>query len=160
MTLLNVLRNHPVALAGVLLAAFAAWVAADSAGRPAPVSDLQAPPVDTPRVVELQPPSPDDFRITLAPRPGVVTADLITRLHPGMARAAVEELIGHPPAALVHPVAVVDGRFIYRASYLANLESGFDRNASPAARSLIAIEFDAGSPGHPLLKVHIPDPMS
>ncbi|MFO0805620.1 MAG: hypothetical protein U0791_21165 [Gemmataceae bacterium] len=155
MTLLNVLRNHPVALAGVLFAAFAAWVASDFAGRAVP----PAPPADALQVVEIQAPPSDDLQLP-AQRPGVVTADLLTRLQPGMARAAVEQLIGLPPAGLVHPVAVVDGRFVYRASYLANLESGFGRNASPAARSLIAIEFDAGSPGHPLLKVHVPDPMS
>lgn len=159
MKLLNVVRNHPVALAGVLLAAFAVWVALDSAGRASPSEEVPAPPVDIPTVAELKPPALNDGP-ALSSRPGVVTADQISRLHPGMARTAVEELIGLPPAGLVHPVSLVNGKFIYRASYLANLDSSFDRNAFPAPRSLIAIEFDAGAPGHPMLKVHIPDPMS
>jgi len=163
MTSLNGIRNHPLALAGVLLAAFGAWVAFDAAGRPRHGDGpLDAPQVGMPSVAELKPPVMNDaFQSPVRDpyRPGVVTADLIPRLHPGMARAAVEELIGVPPASLVHPVAVVDGKFIYRASYLANLDSSGDRAISPVPRSLIAIEFDAGSPGHPLLKVHI-DPMS
>lgn len=162
MNLLTAIRNHPLSLAAGLLLAFGGWVAFDAAGRSrAPDEPLNAPPVNVPSAMALKPPHLDDT-VQIAPardpfRPGVVTADLIPRLQPGMARAAVEELIGVPPAALVHPVSIVDGKFIYRASYLANLESGADQ-FSPVPRSIIAIEFDAGSPGHPLLKV-LTDPM-
>ena len=102
MTLLNVIRNHPVALATVLLGAFGAWVAIDSSGRSKPpTEDLDAPPVNAPMVAELKPPANDGIQFSRDPsRPGVVTADLIPQLQVGMARAAVEELIGLPPAGL------------------------------------------------------------
>jgi hypothetical protein len=166
MSALNAIRNHPLHLALALVLAFGAWVAYDvSAGlRRSNQARLDPPPVDAPSVVELQPPPFFDNTNGVAQardgaRPGVVTADLIPKLQLGMARVAVEELIGQPPAGLVHPVTMVDGKFIYRASYLANLDSGPPMSA-PAPRSIIALEFDAGRPGHPLLKVHVPDPMS
>ena len=166
MSVLNTIRNHPLRLALLLVLAFGAWVAYDSSSskpyrQTEPFDTLPAEP---PGVVVSMPASKLYFQQNAGQardgsRPGVVTADLIPRLQPGMARVAVEELIGQPPASLVHPVSVVDGKFIYRATYLANLDSGPPMSA-PAARSIIALEYDAGRPGHPLLKVHIPDPMS
>jgi len=158
---LSLLRDHPLILAGVL---FAAWFAYDATSTPpevhngGPESVPGGKRLAEPTVAVLEEPvfgtvARDPFK------PGVVTQEQISRLTPGMARVEVEGVIGVPPAGLVHPVSNVDGRFVYRASYLANLDPR--REASiPAPRSIIAIEFDASRPGHPLVKVHIPDPMS
>jgi hypothetical protein len=158
MSILNAIRNHPLHLALALVVGFAAWVAHDAYPDVRKYEPGDGPPPPNFTAVSVQ---PSDQMLNVQPRdpskPGVVTADLIPRLVPGMARVAVEELIGQPPASLVHPVAMVDGKFIYRASYLANLDA---KSAAPAARSIIALEYDAGVPGHPLLRVHIPDPMS
>jgi hypothetical protein len=151
MNALNAIRNHPLHMALALAMAFGVWVAYDAS------SPRSTPPHDNPIIAEVSMAAPPV--VEPAKHPGIVTADLIPKLQPGMARVAVEELIGQPPAGLVHPVAMVDGKFIYRASYLANLDSGPPMSA-PAPRSIIALEYDAGRPGHPLLKVHIPDPMS
>lgn len=163
MNLVNTVRNHPLRLAVGLALAFASWVAYDASnGVRVPQNTPVGPPLDVPHVAELKPPMMQDasqVASTRAPfHPGVVTADQLPRLQLGMARAAVEELIGRPSAGLVHPVAVVEGKFVYRASYLANLDSGADPTAPP--RSMIGLDYDAGRPGHPLLRIHIPDPMS
>jgi hypothetical protein len=164
MALVQWIRNHPLALAGVLVAAFGVWLAADATREETPQPPFQPPEVfTTSRALPADPTKTQRTRDLL--RPGVVTADLIPRLHPGMARVEVEELIGPPPAGLVQPVANVDGKLIYRASYFANLDAKPDAPSgsatpAPTPRSVIAIEFDASRPGHPLLKVHLPDPMS
>ena len=66
---------------------------------------------------------------------------------------------------MIHPVRNVGGRLTYRASYPANLDQ--PRTAppgevfpAPIPKSMIGLEFDLTTPGHPLVKVYIPDPMS
>ncbi|HEY3789114.1 MAG TPA: hypothetical protein VGL71_09675 [Urbifossiella sp.] len=167
---LRFLRDYPMAIAVVLVLGFAAWLAYDACKPP----NYSPPPLAIgPNTTQVHSPRPlpenPALKLARSPdpsRPGLVTADLITRLHPGMARVEVEELIGTPPAELVHPVANVNGRFTYRASYLANLEKSHTTpgpgaiSAAPPPRSMIGVEYDASRPGHPLVKVHIPDPMS
>jgi hypothetical protein len=165
MKALHILRNHPVILGSILLVAFAGWLAHDAMPREQASLPSDEP---QPRLVQVpkrlpQPPFPLPLRDPS--RPSVVTPDMITQLQPGMARVEVEELIGLPPAGLVHPVSNVEGRLTYRASYLANLEPSRAlppgaAPLNPAPRSLIGLEYDASRTGHPLLKVHIPDPMS
>lgn len=166
MKALQFIRNHPIILGSVLAAAFATWIAFDSSSEPQTFTPLptglpQQSSVTGPRILP-EDPTGIAQRTRDPLRPGVVTAELIMRLHPGMPRVDVEELIGLPPAGLVQPVASIDGKLTYRASYLANLDSMRESQpgAAPVPRSIIAIEFDASRPGHPLVKVHIPDPMS
>jgi len=158
------LRNHPLLLAVIVVIAFGSWLVYDGLPPPATPPDGASPLRVAEVSLRVLPEDPlAGTRLRDPSRPGVVTADLITRLHPGMTRVDVEELIGLPPAGLVQPVSSVDGKLIYRASYLANLEPRRDSvpaGASPSPRSIIALEYDAGRPGHPLVKVHIPDPMS
>lgn len=169
MNVLPFIRNHPMVLGGVLAAGFATWLVVDAfPSQPAEVEPFSGElvTVHSPNVADPSTGDPAGLaqRNGNPVRPGVVTADQIARLHPGMSRVEVEELIGLPPAGLVQAVASADGRMTYRASYLANLDSlhetqmGSGNSAVP--RSIIAIEFDASRPGHPLVKVHIPDPMS
>lgn len=162
MSPISMIRNHPLILGGVLVAGFATWLAIDSLpSQPGPVKPFtgQLTTVGTISTQGL----PDDPGL-MAHRPGVVTTAQIARLHPGMPRVDVEELIGLPPAGLVQPVAAAEGKLTYRASYLANLDSMQESqpgSGNPVIpRSIIAIEFDASRPGHPLVKVHLPDPMS
>jgi len=167
MKLLRFVQNHPIVLGSILLLGFGAWLSYDALRQREPAA-IPLPPEnsqpDAHRFVQKRLPEPlVPFRDPS--RPSVVTADLITQLQPGMTRVEVEELIGLPPAQLVHPVSKVDGRLTYRASYLANLEPPRGQPAGaapliPAARSMIALEYDATRPGHPLLKVYVPDPMS
>ncbi len=172
---LQFLRNHPVALAVVLGVGFAAWLAFDAVRQPngsttqLSTSDSSIPnpegmEVRARRLLPLDPMDPST-QVRNAIHPGVVTSDLLPRLQPGMARVEVEGLIGTPPAQLVYPVSNVDGRLIYRASYLANFEPPPPAPVGvplpvPPVRTMIGLEFDAERPGHPLIKVHVPDPMS
>src|SRR5438067_10234043 len=105
---LQFIRNHPVALAVALGLGFAAWLAADAVRLPS-ASGPSIPSADglEIRAQRLLPTDPNDsfFRSRHSSHPGVVTSDLLPRLQPGMARVEVEELIGTPPAQLVHPVS-------------------------------------------------------
>lgn len=159
MPVLNAVRNHPLRLVLSLLLAFGAWVAYDASSGPRCSNEpLDAPPVDTPRVAELPIPQMNDHSNSAQARDNphsvVVTADL-RHLQPGMPRIEIEKLIGPPHEGLVYPVAMVDGKFIYRASYSANLGSSSPASA-PVARTVISLEFDAGRPGHPLLAIQLP----
>lgn len=158
------LRNNPILLLVVLVVGFTAWVVSDTT-EPAPSAPSPLPPlefVSSPDAPAIEPAKPDD-------RPGVITADVVPQLKPGMTRTDVEGLIGPPPAELVHPVEEVDGRLTYRATYLANLDPlppntvrpiPGRRSQPPAPKGLISLEFDASLPGHPLLRVHLPVPKS
>jgi hypothetical protein len=98
-------------------------------------------------------PQPLDLR-----EPGVITAEVVSRLQPGMPRAEVEGIVGLPPADLVQPITANNGRFTYTTSYLANLEPTAHPlvGPRPIPRTLIGLEFDATRPGHPLVKIHLP----
>ena len=161
MRFVHAVRNRPVLLLAVAVAGFGGWVVWDAV-TPRQKNDLLLPDVGVgvDRAPEVS--GPGMFPARRLPRPGVVTADLIPRLQPGMTRTAVENLIGPPPDDQLQPVTNVEGRLTYRASYPANLGPAVPLPPGKAApgRVTIGLEFDATRPGHPLVKVHIPDPMS
>lgn len=163
---LRFLRDNPLILLGVAVAAFAGWVLSDySKARPdSQTSRAQNPEAIGMISVEAPPPVPDNR----PPGPSVVTSEQVPQLKPGMTRSEVEAIIGQPPADLVSPVSEVEGRMTYTAAYLANLDPGPapirgpmpgrrvpPPPASSIPKSMIALEFDASKPGHPLVNVHI-----
>jgi hypothetical protein len=161
MQLPHVLRNNPLVLLGVVVLGLGSWFVADAVGlfQPDPLEPIPLPQQGPVAVQAAAPPVATDET-----PPGVVTAEVVPHLQPGMSRASVEEIIGVPPADLVHPVAEVEGRFTYRATYLANLDPPEPNTVRPVAgrpvirpipKSLISLEFDASAPGHPLLRVHV-----
>jgi hypothetical protein len=159
------LRNNPLILLAVAAVGFGAWVLSDLLGTREPLS-TDPPNVTAVQLIEPPTPPPADWH-----GPGVVTPDMVPQLKPGMSRSEVEALIGPPPAQMVSPVTETDGRLTYRASYLANLDVAsapatpppLSRRQMPpppaVPKSLIALEFDASKPGHPLVRVHYPDPL-
>lgn len=166
MRLVRAVRNRPVLLLAAAAVGFAAWVVWDAV---TPRQEGTALRPDRPWGDEAPNPAallgpivPGPRQVRNLPRPGVVTADLIPRLLPGMTRTAVEDLIGPPPDDQLRPVTNVDGRLTYRATYPANLGPAMPLPPGTTAPGpmTIGLEFDATRPGHPLVKVHIPDPMS
>ena len=160
MRLLRAIQERPIVLLSVIGTGFGTWLVLNAivthpGSEPDPSQPVRTFPM------------PLDFtgRVPVAQRPAVITADLMSRLHPGMTRVDVEGLVGPPPAAMVQPVTNVDGRLTYRANYLANLESDVRQHqetgsSQPVPPTVISLEFDATRPGHPLVKVHLPHPMS
>jgi hypothetical protein len=146
------LRDHPVLLLGVAVVGLVVWVAADAPAPPA------APPGDPPGSVPpgdwaLSGPPPDGVlpspvRGRYPNEPGAVNALLLDRLFPGMTRREVEDLLGVPPADRV--AAVARDRLTYRTTYPIARPPAAD--GPPPG--LVALEFDASRPGHPLLRVH------
>lgn len=156
---LHYLRKHLAIVAAAFALGIAAWLAYESLRADDGPDAEFAAPIKPIRSLPPSPPPPTS--VSREVRPGVVTADLLPRLQPGMARVEVEELIGAPPAQFVFPVTNVDGRFIYRASYLANLDPmPTSTPRGPIPRSTISLDFDASRTGHPLVKVHVADNMS
>jgi hypothetical protein len=164
---LRFLRDNPLIFIGVASAAFAAWVLSDfsnpKSAQHSQSGDVQVTmmPIESPLLVQQD----------RSQGPSIVTSEHVPQLKPGMTRTEVEAIIGFPPADLVSPVSEVDGRMTYTAAYLANLDPGPApiRGPIPAtrrmppppnniARSMIALEFDASKPGHPLMNVHISFP--
>lgn len=153
-----VLKNHPVLLLGLGVVGLVVWVAADATPPPS-----VPPPDDSAAVTPvgqwaLSGPAPaldgglpDPARGRYPNEPGAVNALLIDRLFPGMPRRDVEELLGAPPAERVG--AVARGRLSYRTTY--PVQQPPQANGPP--QPLLALEFDASRPGHPLLKVHRPE---
>jgi hypothetical protein len=102
-----------------------------------------------------------------------IPSELLPRLKPGMSRVAIENLIGPPTAAALEPAAIVAGRLTYRTAYeLADFETPATirpirhlppipprAHEPPEAKSLVALEFDASKPGHPLIEIHYLDPL-
>jgi hypothetical protein len=91
-----------------------------------------------------------------------------------MSRIEVEGLIGPPTADQVLPLMVADGRVTYQTAYPVDLDPTPLRTIRPFGRrlppvtalddedpraNLIALEFDASLPGHPLVTVHYLDPL-
>lgn len=150
-------RNAPVLLLVVVLIGFGLWVASDLPADRPPPSPMGGPP-------QMSLAAPEELSASLPTSgPLVVTPEMVSRLQPGMTRSEVEAVIGPPPAELVHPVAVVNGKHVYQADYLANLDApqfgtrmagGRSVPVPVVPKTLIAVEFDASRPGHPLLKIH------
>ncbi len=169
MRALRTLRDNPLVILGIGVAAFLAWVVSDSTPSVAP------PQVTAPRVLPQSATIEADMMLPTPPRPAgpsVVTAEHMPRLKEGMSRTEVEAIIGPPPANMVSPVSENEGRMTYKAAYLANLDPGpapvrgpipVSRMAPPPTppsvpKSLIAVEYDATKPGHPLVKVQVQTP--
>ena len=168
MRVLRRIRNHPVAVLCVAAAGLGAWVAADLLGlrdtprNPPPLRALPKPPVAL--LAEREAPAPP----AVAARGLPVPVEVLPRLKPGMTRVEVEGLLGSPDR--VCPVSADDGRLTYRTAYeLADPELPMTirpilirprlapRPGDP--KSLVALEYDASRPGHPLVEVFYPDPL-
>jgi hypothetical protein len=164
MRALHFLRDHPIILLGVVVAAFAGWVVSDYSNTKYESQSHPRNPEPALLSVEAPAPMPEDR----PSGPMVVTSAHVPQLKPGMTRTEVEAIIGLPPADLVSPVSEVDGRMTYTAAYLANLDPGPAPIRGPMTggrripappnslpKSMIALEFDASKPGHPLVHVHV-----
>jgi hypothetical protein len=185
MKLVNFARRNPLFLLGVLGGAFIVWVW--SASRPLrevaeiPVLDSNntfvylpdgsRPPPSDGSLRKPVPPALPDPAEKAKPAPQG-TAQSLSKLKPGMTRAAVEELVGVPSAQDTYPATVADGRVIYHTTYEADLEppatvrpiriprpQPMGRDPQPKERTLVTLEFDATKPGHPLLGIYYPDPL-
>ena len=93
------------------------------------------------------------------------TAQILSKLKPGMLRTEVEELVGAPAAQNLHPATLTDGRVRYQSAYEADFESTPMARAiyasrlqsvggDPKLRVLVMLEYDATKPGHPLLGLY------
>jgi len=114
---------------------------------------------------------PDPLAIMLPPGNTAVSVLLLPRLKPGMKRVEVENFLGPPTADRIQPVTVNNGRFTYCTGYeLDDLGPAMtirpiERRPRPAIpqpsgpRTLVALEFDASQPGHPLVEILYPDPL-
>jgi hypothetical protein len=179
MLVFRFLHRHPIALLGLLAAAFLTWVLWDAGVAPPKVQGPQGKPIEP---QEEPPVALDDLPVRRLPLPPGVerkprpnphdTAQLLPKLKPGMTRTEVEGLVGLPAAEDIHPALVLDGRVTYFTAYEADLEAPATvrpirtprppapgRLPRPGARTLVTLEFDASRPGHPLLGVHYPDPL-
>ena len=146
----SLLKDHPVLLLGLVVVGLMTWVALDAPDRPAP------PPDDTAGAIpagEYAPSGPDGpvappVRGRYPNEPGAVNALMVDLLFPGMSRREVEDLLGAPAADRV--AAADPDRLTYRTSY------PILRDPTPDGQppALVALEFDASRPGHPLLRVH------
>lgn len=174
MRLLRTVRQNPIAILYLAVIGMITWVAVDLAepGKPRKeaavpqLAEVEAGPslvfpavvaaLDRPLIRKLPPP------------PHALLADLLPKLRPGMSRAEVEILIGAPAS---DRVTAVDDRLTYRTAYeLAETETPMTiRPIRPGARvpaptlaadpALVALEFDASRPGHPLLEILFLDPL-
>jgi hypothetical protein len=168
MRLLRRIRNNPILILCVAVAGLGAWVALDSIG-PGNPGQPDNPPVLHPRRLPV-PMSDTVSGLPGAARSQLVSVNVLPKLRPGMTRVEVEGLIGPPTAEQIRPVMVADGRLTYRTTYeLADPDPVMTvRPIQPRPRipsqpgeprSIIALEYDASRPGHPLLEVLYPDPL-
>lgn len=168
MRLLDPIRNNPVAALCVVVAGVVGW-AASGFLRPDPQPVGHNGPELAPPVQGFRPVTDmDDFTPT-PPEHQSIPADMLPRLKPGMTRVEIETILGPPTATSLHPVTVTGGKPTYQMAYeLA------EPDAPPTVRplriprpprdpgqpkSLVALEFDASQPGHPLLGVLYLDPL-
>lgn len=136
---LDFLTRRPLLVLGVLAAAFAAWVATDAtAPRPKP-TQAAADVLDAPMAGEVV-----RMRAVGAALRGV---------HEGMPRADVEARLGRPLPKDIRPVERANGRAVYRTHYPAFLAAPLTFSPNVDGYCEVVLEYDAGSPGHPLLGV-------
>jgi hypothetical protein len=171
MQVLRYIRENPVVLLCVLLTGMIAWVAVDLA-RPAPKKSRlpDSAFADLPEQTN----EPDAIRAEVRrPIRGQVpvSVEVLPMLKRGMTRVEVESLIGAPAADHVHPVTASEGRMTYRIAYEfddigppstirpAVVPSRFLPARTSEPGTMIALEFDATRPGHPLVEVLYPDPL-
>lgn len=185
MRLIRFVRNHPVALLGVFVAAFVLWLWSESR----PLREVAHMPVLDNHNTAVYPPDGGRFppgdgwpRRPLPPPPlnppenakpdPQGTAQVLSKLKPGMTRAEVEQLVGTPAPDDILPATVSDGKVTYQTAYEADLgplptvrpiepmrPHAKAHRPAPKGRTLVTLEFDATKPGHPLLGIHYPDPL-
>ena len=170
MRLLRFVCRHPIALLGVFAAAFVVWLWRDTL--PVEPQVMVVDGTHRPALQRRPIPGPPSFEDAGPAKPTPQdTAQVLSKLKPGMTRAEVEELVGLPAAGDIHPATVADGKVTYHTSYEADL--GPAPTVRPARiprprvqpgeanppRTLVTLEYDASKPGHPLLGIHYPDPL-
>jgi hypothetical protein len=136
---LDFLSRHPIAVLVVLAVAFACWVATDAtAPRPKPtpaVADSLEPPM-TAEIVRMR-----------------TVGAALREIHEGMPRADVEARLGRPLPKDIRPVERANGRATYRTHYAAFLSTALALSPNVVGYCEVVLEYDAASPGHPLLGV-------
>jgi hypothetical protein len=167
MRLIRFVRRHPITVLGLFATAFIVWLWRDSLPTIQP-SDPEVRVEGRPRrQLPLSPPIDENAKPDRRD-----TAEILSKLKPGMTRAEVEGLVGVPAPQDIHPVTVADGKVTYRTAYEADFGPAptvrpihtprpqpVGRDPLPKGRTLVTLEFDATKPGHPLLSVHFPDPL-
>jgi hypothetical protein len=177
MRVLSRIRDNPLVLLTVAVIALVAWVAIDLTTTapkkqpvdPAAASD-DAADHDLNRLTLRVPPAPIpvDAVVAITDTP-TVPLTVLPKLKPGMSRVQVETLIGLPVAERIQPVTASEGRLTYRTAYdLGEADPPMTiRPIRPPPRipqpgqppALIALEYDASQPGHPLVEVLYSDPL-
>lgn len=174
MRVFRVLRRHPLAVLGALALGFVAWLWRDAFGpggwrEPEVVNFVivSGPP-------QLPPPPLGPVQPLEAARPDPRgTAQVLSKLKPGMTRAEVEGLVGTPAPDHIHPATAADGQVTYSTSYEADLGPAptvrpiRTHRPAPAAATepkslrlwVVTLQFDATKPGHPLVGIFYPDPL-
>jgi hypothetical protein len=170
MRLLRAIRENPRTVLGVAVAVLISWIVADlsKAKGPLPPPNSALRGAELPELVQ---PIPAQALMPTAHGTLAVSVAVLPKLRPGMTRVEVEDLLGPPTADRVEPVTIANGRMRYRTTYeLDDLDPPmtirpiqFGARILPPPprhpRSLVALEFDASQPGHPLVEVLYPDPL-
>jgi hypothetical protein len=168
MRLLHWFRDRPVVLLVVVVAGLGAWIVSDltlSRQTPSSGPPPQFPPFSL---------AADQATMTLPDRSPVrvvsaVPRDKIPHLKPGMSRVAVEDLLGAPHPEQLGPIRVEqDGIATYQTVYTIDLDPLPQNTIKPrllpprplgqtTTEPVLTLIFDASRPGHPLLRVKLPD---
>lgn len=135
---LDFLTRRPALSLGVVVAVFLAWVVADATG-PRPKPQTSADAVEPTATAELN-------------RMRSVGAGLGS-IHEGMPRTEVEARLGRPAPRDIRPFERANGKVVYRTHYPAFLNQALSIAPNVAGYCEAVLEYDASSPGHPLLSV-------
>lgn len=168
MRVLEPVRRHAVVTVCVVAAGVAGWAATDRVRvepPPAGVSQHAAAAARDDRMSGRR-----SFRPHRPPAEHqTIPIDVLPALKVGMTSAEIGELLGPTSAPALRPVEFADGRATYQATYeLAEAAPPptvrpirrFRPAPSPVEpKRLVALEFDASKPGHPLLGVLYLDPL-
>ena len=135
---LDFVAQRPLLVLGLVAAGFLAWVVADT---------VRPPEKSNPPPAAIEAPMTADMKRMHS----IGTA--LHALQPGMLRAEVEQQLGPPAPRDIRPIERANGRVVYRTHYPAYLE--LPLMLSPHVRGYCeaVLEYDASSPGHPLLRV-------
>lgn len=169
----STIQKNPVPVLCAVVAGVVGWALSAAVNAPPAEPELVVPPGGPPAVVQAQvmvldvPPS--EYRL--------VSGEVLPKLKPGMTRVEIEDLLGPPTSNSLQPVVAADGRLTYHTAYeLADpdplmtvrpIRAGGRRLPTPpvadpgppAPPALLALEFDASKPGHPLIGVVYLDPL-